>query len=104
MVDPIDFEHFSQAVVGAAVEHGLRSERVRLLMGDHERSQELFARGGFTFIVAGNLTGSGPGCVIRPLRAADALSVPICLSTLRTSGAIDYVEFRRALARLNLLS
>ncbi|WP_455139198.1 LysR family transcriptional regulator [Thermophilibacter sp.] len=100
VLDPVRFEHFSRAVVGAYAALGLRSERVRVC--GHDEAVALMRRGGYSFIVAGNITGAEADGVIRPI--VDAAVIPICLTTLRDSSAIDYVGFRRALVRLGLFS
>ena len=53
--------------------------------------------------MTGNARAS-EGMIMRPIVSSDALAIPICLTTLKTSRATDYVEFRRALSRLSLFS
>lgn len=100
---PSDFEHYCRSVVDAYRERGLRSEPLEV--NTYEMSVEFFTRlRGISFMVAGNVTGAGEGLVIRRLRPEDALSVPICLTTLRGPGEIDLVAFRRALSRASLFA
>lgn len=100
---PSDFEHYCRSVVDAYRERGLRSEPLEV--STYEMSVEFFTRlRGISFMVAGNVTGAGEGLVIRRLRPEDALSVPICLTTLRGPGEIDLVAFRHALSRASLFA
>lgn len=99
---PVGFDHFCQTVVDAYCRRGLRSEVVRVeALADAE---DLYARGGYSFIAAGNITGAPSGFVLRPLRASDTVPVPICLSALSGCGSIDFRGFRRALSRLSPFS
>lgn len=98
---PCDFEHYCHAVVDEYLKRGLRSEVVKLSMGDPV-PESVTDGSCYSFIFVGNITGAPEGHVIRPLAKGDALPVPICLSSLRGSGCIDFVSFRRALSRLSL--
>lgn len=103
MLYPSDFEHYCRSVVDAYRGRGLRSEPLEV--NTYEMSVEFFTRlRGISFMVAGNVTGAGEGFVIWRLRPEDALSVPICLTTLRGPGEIDLVAFRRALSRASLFA
>ena len=98
---PYDFEHYCRAVVDEYLKRGLRSEVVKFSVGDPV--PDSLADGScYSFIFVGNITGAPEGYVIRPLAKGDALPVPICLSSLRRPGGIDFVAFRRSLSRLSL--
>lgn len=100
---PVGFEHFSRAVVDAYRQRGLRSELVEVASLDDVG--DLYAsRCGYSFIAAGNITGVPEGFVLRQLRAADTLPVPIYLSFLRGPGSVDFLGFRRALSQMGLVS
>ena len=100
---PTPFEHFCESVVDAYRAHGLSSP-VREVSSE-EMSADFFTKqNGFSFIVAGNVTGVMDGFVIRPLATGDMQPVPICLSSLRGPGALDFVVFRKALSRFNLFT
>lgn len=98
---PCDFEHYCHAVVDEYLKRGLRSE-VFELPTNGVSAESVFDRNCYSFIFVGGVTGAPEGFVIRPLVHGDALPVPICLSSLRGSGCIDFVSFRRALSRLSL--
>ena len=98
---PCNFDHYCHAVVDEYLKRGLRSEIVRFSVGDAVPDAVSDGRC-YSFIFVGNITGAPEGYVIRPLVRGDALSVPICLSTLRGPGGLDLVSFRRALSRLSL--
>lgn len=88
-------------MVDEYLRRGLRSEIVRFSVGDAVPEPVTDGRC-YSFIFVGNITGAPEGYVIRPLVRSDALSVPICLSTLRGPGGLDLASFRRSLARLSL--
>lgn len=96
------FDHFNDSVLRIYLERGLRSELVPV--SSAEELEVFFARGGVSFMVAGNLVTPSVGLVTRPIAQPDEVAVPICLSTPRGSGLTDYVEFRHALAGLGLFS
>ena len=98
---PCDFEHYCRAVVDEYLKRGLRSEVVKFSVGD-SMPGPVTDGGCYSFIFVGNITGAPEGYVIRPLAKGDALPVPICLSSLRRPGGIDFVAFRRSLSRLSL--
>lgn len=98
---PCNFDHYCHAVVDEYLRRGLRSEIVRFSVGDAVPEPVTDGRC-YSFIFVGNITGAPEGYVIRPLVRSDALSVPICLSTLRGPGGLDLASFRRSLARLSL--
>ena len=98
---PCDFEHYCRAVVDEYLKRGLRSEVVKFSVGD-PAPDSLTDGSCYSFIFVGNITGAPEGYVIRPLAKGDALPVPICLSSLRRPGGIDFVAFRRSLSRLSL--
>ena len=98
---PCNFDHYCHAVVDEYLRRGLRSEIVRCSVGDAVPEPVTDGRC-YSFIFVGNITGAPEGYVIRPLVRSDALSVPICLSTLRGPGGLDLASFRRSLARLSL--
>lgn len=98
---PCDFEHYCHAVVDEYLKRGLRSEVVKLSMGDPV-PESVTDGSCYSFVLVGNITGAPEGHVIRPLAKGDALPVPICLSSLRRPGGIDFVAFRRSLSRLSL--
>lgn len=98
---PCDFEHYCRAVVDEYLKRGLRSEVVKFSVGDPV-PDSLTDGSCYSFIFVGNITGAPEGYVIRPLAKGDALPVPICLSSLRRPGGIDFVAFRRSLSRLSL--
>ncbi|WP_417229204.1 LysR family transcriptional regulator [Thermophilibacter sp.] len=98
---PCDFEHYYRAVVDEYLKRGLRSEVVKFSVGD-SMPDSLTDGSCYSFIFVGNITGAPEGFVIRPLAKGDALPVPICLSSLRRPGGIDFVAFRRSLSRLSL--
>lgn len=98
---PCDFEHYCRAVVDECLKRGLRSEVVKFSVGDAV-PDSLTDGSCYSFIFVGNITGAPEGYVIRPLAKGDALPVPICLSSLRRPGGIDFVAFRRSLSRLSL--
>lgn len=98
---PCDFEHYAHAVVDEYLKRGLRSE-VLEFPTNGVSAESVFDRNCYSFIFVGSVTGAPEGFVIRPLVHGDALPVPICLSSLRVSGCIDFVSFRRALSRLSL--
>lgn len=100
---PCDFEHYCRAVVDEYLKRGLRSEIVKFSVGDAVPDAVSDGRC-YSFIFVGNITGAPEGFVIRPLVRGEALSVPICLSTLRGPGGLDLVSFRRALSRLSLFA
>ncbi len=100
---PCNFDHYCHAVVDEYLKRGLRSEVVRFSVGDAVPEPVADERC-YSFIFVGNITGAPEGFVIRPLVRGDALSVPICLSTLRGPGGLDLVSFRRALSRLSLFA
>ncbi len=100
---PCNFDHYCHAVVDEYLKRGLRSEIVRFSVGDASPESVTDGRC-YSFIFVGNITGAPEGHVIRPLVRGDALSVPICLSTLRGPGGLDLVSFRRALSRLSLFA
>lgn len=98
---PCDFEHYYRAVVDEYLKRGLRSEVVKFSVGD-SMPDPVIDGSCYSFIFVGNVTGAPEGFVIRPLAKGDALPVPICLSSLRRPGGIDFVSFRRSLSRLSL--
>ena len=98
---PCDFEHYCRAVVDEYLKRDLRSEVVKFSVGD-PAPDSLTDGSCYSFIFVGNITGAPEGYVIRPLAKGDALPVPICLSSLRRPGGIDFVAFRRSLSRLSL--
>ena len=103
VLDPINFEHFHTSVLEAYLAQGLRSELFAVTT--HEMSIDFFTKqNGYSFMVGGNITGPAEGMIMRPIVSSDAIAIPICLTTLKTSRATDYVEFRRALSRLSLFS
>lgn len=100
---PTLFEHFCESVVDAYRAHGLSSPVAEV--SSEEMSVDFFTKqNGFSFIVAGNVTGVMDGFVIRPLAAGDMQPVPVCLSSLRGPVALDFVVFRKALSRFNLFT
>ena len=98
---PCDFEHYCRAVVDEYLKRGLRSEVVKFSVDD-SMPDPVTDGSCYSFIFVGNITGAPEGYVIRPLAKGDALPVPICLSSLRRPGGIDFVSFRRSLSRLSL--
>ena len=104
VLDPIDvYEHFHDAVIKPYLESGLRSEACSI--DSAEGGIELFAaRGGYSFMVGGNITGTPEGMALRPIAPKDMIAVTISLVIPKGSLAIDHVEFRRALSRLSVFS
>lgn len=99
---PSNYPHYSESVVDAYRACGLRSE-INGVSTD-EVTQDFFDKeNGFTFIVAGGLGSPFGDYVVRPLAKADALAIPICLTT-REGAGLDYVAFRRALASMSLFA
>ncbi|MBM6775140.1 substrate-binding domain-containing protein [Olsenella profusa] len=94
------FEHFKSSVLDAYLARGLRSRFVAV--NNDEELAAFMAAHGLSFMVAGNLVVPGGGLVTRPMAKEDEVAVPVCLSTLRDSGVMDYKAFRRGLSRLNL--
>lgn len=104
VLDPADvYEHFHDAVIVPYLESGLRSELC--LVDSDEGGIELFGkRGGYSFMVGGNITGAPEGMALRPIAPKDMIAATISLVTPKGSLAIDHVEFRRALSRLSVFS
>lgn len=97
------FDHFNESVLRAYLARGLRSRLVEV--GSLEDLRNFYENEhGVSFMVGGNLLRPEEGFVVRPLVSGDTVAVPICLSTLRGAGGIDYVAFRRSLSKLSLLS
>lgn len=104
VLDPASaFSHFHDSVLEPYIAHGLQSEPY--VVESLNMGIEFFTRRlGFSFMVGGNITGPAEGLIMRPIASSDALAIPICLTTLKSSRSTDYVEFRRALSRLSLFS
>lgn len=106
LVCPTSFTHFVSSVVRPYLERGLASPLVEIEVdgeaGERGGVPEGFC--GYAFQVAADITGAGEGCVSRPVAASEMVPVPIFLSTLRGSGSVDFVVFRRALSRMLALA
>lgn len=103
VLDPINFEHFHDAVLVPYFAHGLRSKPYEVTT--HDTSIEFFSeKNGFSFMVGGSITGAAEGLIMRPLTPGDALAIPICLTTPKSASSVDFVEFRRALSRMTLFA
>nr|WP_239471121.1 LysR substrate-binding domain-containing protein [Olsenella uli] len=103
---PVDYDHFVFSVVRPYLERGLASPVVEVEVdgeaGERGGVPEGFC--GYAFQVAADITGTVEGCVSRPVAAPEMVPVPIFLSTLRGSGSVDFVVFRRALSRMLALA
>ena len=98
---PIAFEHFCESVVDAYRARGLSSP-VLEVSKESMPPNFFIEKNGFTFIVAGNVTGAKDGFVIRPIETGDMQPVPVCFSSLRGPGSFDIASFRKALSRFSL--
>ena len=98
---PTPFEHFCESVVDAYRARGLSSPVFEV--SKENMSASFFTeKNGFSFIVAGNVTGAMEGFVIRPIETGDMQPIPVCFSSLRGPGAFDIASFRKALSHFSL--
>lgn len=95
------FDHFNESVLNAYLARGLKARLVSV--GTPEEFVSFYANQGVSFIVAGNLITPDAGFAIRPIVKSDEVAIPICLSTLRGAGGVDFMAYRRALTNLHVL-